>query len=224
MSKYDSFNRDVTKCKTLETNIQNLLNEKNDLAEKGKNTTKIEFILKGKIDNYKYEIGRLKEAVYHMIGDPQKYGISEREADKRADKIEKLHEQLQLIESKLQLSLTSGNGIGTLNQSSHTLGMESQDLEENLVKGEDGEYGVTRGKDNRQVLDTQKKMLKNQNQQFEQLSGIAQNMKEDGRMIGEEIDYQNQMLDNLDKGIDKTNMKMMRVDNKLKRLIAESNQ
>ena len=91
-----------------------------------------------------------------MIGDPQKYGISEREADKRSDKIEKLHETLQLIESKLQLAMTSGNGIGTLNQSSHTLGMESQDLEENLVKDEDGEYNVTKGQSNQQVLTVQK--------------------------------------------------------------------
>ena len=67
-------------------------------------------------------------------------------------------------------------------------------------------------------------MLKDQNKQFDQLAGIAHNMKEDGRMIGEEIDYQNNMMDNLNKGMDKTNMKMMRVDSKLKRLIAESNQ
>ena len=41
-------------------------------------------------------------------------------------------------------------------------GLNSEDLEARpLVKGEDGEYENTRGQDNRQVLQQQKKMLKN---------------------------------------------------------------
>ena len=94
-----------------------------------------------------------------------------------------------------------------------------------LVKGglDSIEYG-TRGKNNKQVLDVQKDMLRKQDEHFDQLSGIAHNMVKDGRMIGEELDHQNNMLDDLNRGMDKTNMKMIRVDGKLKKLIAESSQ
>ncbi len=41
-------------------------------------------------------------------------------------------------------------------------------------------------------------------------------------MIGEEIGAQNEMLDELNTGMDKTTARMIRVDNKLKKLIASS--
>ncbi len=43
-------------------------------------------------------------------------------------------------------------------------------------------------------------------------------------MIGHELRAQNEMLDELDRGIDKTQARMMKVDNKLKKLIASSSQ
>lgn len=52
-------------------------------------------------------------------------------------------------------------GVNGSDGGSRRGGLNSEDLEARpLVKGEDGEYENTRGQDNRQVLQVQKKMLK----------------------------------------------------------------
>ncbi len=218
MSKFDSFNRDLNKLKKLESDIQALLKDKNAGIACGKPTTKIDYMLNGKVDTFRYELQRLRESVFSMNNDPYKYGITEREADKRRDKIEAYDEKVKTIEAQIQLAV-SGGGIGTINNQPG-LGLDN-DLEENLV-GDDGEYTNTRGKGNREVLDLEKKMLKDQDKQFDQLAGIAHNLKEEAKNGGEEIVYQNGMIDDLNKNLDKTNIKMIRVDGKLKKLVAGS--
>lgn len=67
-------------------------------------------------------------------------------------------------------------------------------------------------------------MLKNQDSALDEIHGIASEMRKDGQLIGEELRAQNEMLDELGNGIDKTTARMMRVDNRLKKLIASSSQ
>ena len=99
----------------------------------------------------------------------------------------------------------------------------NDDLEQNLL-GDDGEYTNTRGKNNQEIVNVQKQMLRNQEQKFDEIIGIAHGLREDGGAIGRELDEQNKMLDDLNEGMDKTGIKMFKVDNKLKKLISESNQ
>ena len=54
------------------------------------------------------------------------------------------------------------------------------------------------------------------------LGGIIQNIKYDGQNFNTEVNYQNQMLGKLNTDIDKTHDKMVKVDSKLKELIAKS--
>lgn len=217
MAKFDSFSRDINKLITLENEIQDLMKEKKALYDKKKSTNKIDYMLKGRVDTFRVELEKLQSTVSFAVMEPMKYNISQKEADKRNQKVEDFVEKLKIIESQIQLSFDP-NGQNVINSSS-----VSQDLEENLL-GDDSEYMNTRGKNNKQVLDVQKDMLRKQDDQFDQISGIAHNMAQDGRMIGEELEHQNNMLDDLNRGMDKTNMKMMRVDSKLKKLIAESSQ
>mmetsp|Transcript_17211 Transcript_17211/g.16878 ORF Transcript_17211/g.16878 Transcript_17211/m.16878 type:complete len:223 (+) Transcript_17211:19-687(+) len=220
MSKFDSFNRDLNKLKKLEADIKTLVKDKNTGVASGKPTTKIDYMLKGKVETFKYELGRMRETVFNMAANPYKYGISEREAEKRTDKVGGFEEKLKTMEAQIQLAV-SGGGIGTINnQSSNDLGLEN-DLEENLI-GEDGEYENTRGKNNQEILQVEKDMLKGQDKHFDELAAVAHNLKEEAKNGGEEIDYQNGMLDDLNKNIDKTNIKMVRVDGRLKKLVAES--
>ena len=216
MAKFDSYSRDINKIVTLENEIKDLMDEKKVLFDKKKSTNKIDHMLKGRVDTFRVELEKLHSTVNHASADPTKFNISQKEADKRVSKVEEYIEKLQIIEA--QISLSPGSAVSNINSSN-----ASQDLEENLL-GDDGEYMNTRGKNNKQVLNTQKDMLKKQDEHFDQLSAIAHNMTEDGKMIGEELDHQNNMLDDLNRGMDKTNMKMIRVDGKLKKLIAESSQ
>lgn len=104
--------------------------------------------------------------------------------------------------------------------------MESVDLEARplMQKGEDGEYEGTRGKDNRQVLQHQKNLIRNQDEHLDQIAGIVQNIKYENQNFGQEVTYQNKMLTDLNTQVDRTHQKMVKVDNKLKELIAKSNQ
>ena len=77
---------------------------------------------------------------------------------------------------------------------------------------------------NKEVLEIQKKMLRDQDEKLDQIIKIGHNIGEDAKAIGRELDEQNNMLDNLEKGFDKTNVKMFKTNSKLTKLIAESNQ
>ena len=45
-------------------------------------------------------------------------------------------------------------------------------------------------------------MLADQDKDLDEIAGITQNMKEDGRMIGEELEVHNEILGELHTGID----------------------
>ena len=93
-----------------------------------------------------------------------------------------------------------------------------------LVKrGEDGEYEDTRNLNNKQILKKQKDMLKDQDKHLDEIGGIVKNIKYDNENFNEEITHQNKMLTKLGTDMDRTHNKMVKVDNKLKELIAKSN-
>ncbi|CAI2380021.1 unnamed protein product [Moneuplotes crassus] len=221
MSKFDSFNKDLNKLKKLESDIKSLLSTKKKNQKEGKSLSKIDYMLNGKVETFKYEVSRMREAVFNMNNNPFKFGISEREADKRRDKVDAYDTKLQQIESEIILSSNVGN-IGSLNQQNSYGLLVENDIEENLL-GEDGEYSNTRGKNNAEIITVEKQMLNNQDHHFDKLSAIAHELKYEAQEGGKEIDGQVDMLDTLNRDMDKTNIKMMRVDGRLKKLVAESN-
>ena len=127
-----------------------------------------------------------------------------------------LAENIKYLESQVQLNKGFNETVDPIND-------QKSDLGSNLL-GDDGEYDNTRGKDNRQVLNVQKQMLRNQDHQLDEIQGIAVDMRMNGQMIGQELDLQNHMVDQLNHQMGRTDVKLMRVDGKLKKLIAESNQ
>ena len=131
MAKFDSYSRDLNKIVTLENEIKDLINEKKSLYDKKKNTNKIDYMLKGRVDTFRIELEKLHSTVSLAAMEPTKFNISQKEADKRKNKVEEYIDKLRIIESQITLSL--GSGHDTINQSS------SADLEENLL-GDDGEY------------------------------------------------------------------------------------
>lgn len=58
---------------------------------------------------------------------------------------------------------------------------------------------------------------------MDEIGGIVKNIKYDNENFNEEITYQNKMLGKLGTDMDRTHNKMVKVDNKLKELIAKSN-
>jgi hypothetical protein len=57
---------------------------------------------------------------------------------------------------------------------------------------------------------------------LDEIGGIAGTMKEDGRMIGKELDHQDGIIDKLHQGLATTTSKMKVMDNRLRRVIKNS--
>lgn len=124
------------------------------------------------------------------------------------------------VRSLLEAGTATGTGINTYGGNAANPDLEARPL---MQRGEDGEYEETRGKDNRQILTKQKQMIRNQDEHLDQIAGIVQNIKYEGQNFNQEVTYQNKMLTDLNSQVDRTHQKMVKVDNKLKELIAKSN-
>jgi len=66
-------------------------------------------------------------------------------------------------------------------------------------------------------------MLKEQDQQLDEIGNIVSNISYENQNFAEEVTYQNKMLDGVNQAIDKNQDKMVKVDNRLKHLIKSSN-
>ena len=74
------------------------------------------------------------------------------------------------------------------------------------------------------MVQQQKDHLARQDQQLDDITGIVSAIKYEGQNFSQEATLQNKMLDKLDTDLERTNDKMMSVDNNMKRLIQKSNQ
>ena len=77
------------------------------------------------------------------------------------------------------------------------------------------ETEVTRGLDNDGLLNYQKQVMDDQDQQVEQFSALLARQKQLGFAIGDELETQNEILDELDAGVDRTGLKLKFASKKL---------
>ena len=98
------------------------------------------------------------------------------------------------------------------------------DLEdqEPLVRGEDGEYNGTRGRSGQQLKMKQKDLLARQEEQLEEIYGVTQAIRYEGENVATELKTQAPILANLGDEMEKNTMKMIKLDNRLKTLVAQS--
>ncbi|KAG1170711.1 hypothetical protein G6F70_007526 [Rhizopus microsporus] len=80
------------------------------------------------------------------------------------------------------------------------------------------ETEVTRGLDNEGLVVYQDQLMKEQDQQIEQFSSILARQKQLGITIGHELDTQNQLLDELDADVDRTQTKLKFANKKLQKI------
>ncbi|KAI9489971.1 Phox homologous domain-containing protein [Zychaea mexicana] len=73
----------------------------------------------------------------------------------------------------------------------------------------------TRGLDNEGLMQYQQQVMQDQDQQVEQFSAILARQRQLGLAIGDELETQNEVLDELDTGVDRTNVKLKFAKKKL---------
>ncbi|KAF9432996.1 hypothetical protein BGZ76_010022 [Entomortierella beljakovae] len=84
-----------------------------------------------------------------------------------------------------------------------------------MVQNLTQETSETRGLDNEGLLMLQQEQMKNQDSHIEQFSSILQRQKHIGLAIGQELDNQIQLLDELDRDVDRTTLKLGIVNKKI---------
>ncbi|CAO3624480.1 unnamed protein product [Cunninghamella echinulata] len=80
------------------------------------------------------------------------------------------------------------------------------------------ETEVTRGLDNEGIVGHQRQLMEDQDQQVEQFSAILNRQKQLGYAIGDELETQNQLLDELDNDVGRTQTKMKFANKKLNKI------
>jgi regulator of vacuolar morphogenesis len=76
----------------------------------------------------------------------------------------------------------------------------------------------TRGVDNEGLLKLQQQMMEDQDSQVEQFSSILSRQRQVGYAIGQELENQNQLLEELDADVDRTQVKLKFANKKLNKI------
>ncbi|KAG0214496.1 hypothetical protein BGX28_001950 [Mortierella sp. GBA30] len=98
---------------------------------------------------------------------------------------------------------SNGGGTGSVGRMSSTRRVFGR-VVQNLTQ----ETSQTRGLDNEGLLLLQQEQMKQQDEHIEQFTAILQRQKHIGLAIGQELDNQIQLLDELDRDVDRTTLKL----------------
>ncbi|KAG0231748.1 hypothetical protein BGW41_002100 [Actinomortierella wolfii] len=107
-----------------------------------------------------------------------------------------------------------GNGNGSLAHRASSTSRRVFGRIQNIVN----ETAQTRGLDNEGLLLLQKEQMRQQDEHIEQFSAILQRQKHIGLAIGQELDNQIQLLDDLDRDVDRTALKLGIVSKKVTKI------
>ncbi|ORX60188.1 hypothetical protein BCR36DRAFT_579635 [Piromyces finnis] len=113
--------------------------------------------------------------------------------------------------NSLENSFGSNSGIkhNTSAKSRRKFGIQiSQEVEES-----------TQGLDNTQILQLQKNMLKDQDKTLEQFSAILNRQRKIGETINQELDFQNELLDDLDGNVNKVQLGLGQAEKRMKKVL-----
>ena len=90
---------------------------------------------------------------------------TEKEIDKRIEKIEGLKDRIDQLRTEVTMSLAG--------HSFNNVSLNDDEESKRFVRGEDGEYEDTRDKDEGSILSMQKQRLDRQDDQLDAISGIV---------------------------------------------------
>ena len=172
----------------------------------GRPVAGVDTLLRYDVGNAQYEFKQLDELQYTYQRYPNRYqDISQSEKDKRI-------QQIADLRVKVENAIVAGNSVLGINPS-QPVSLQPSDLESNKPTYE------IEGKDNRQLLTMQKQMLRNQDNDLDEVGGIVKVIKIENENFGHEVNLQTKMLTGLNQRVDKTTSKLQRVDDRLKSMV-----
>eukprot|EP00045_Choanoeca_perplexa_P016862 m.233291 g.233291 ORF g.233291 m.233291 type:complete len:232 (-) comp17378_c0_seq2:5729-6424(-) len=173
------------------------ITERNRLQKKGFNTTGAT----NQAAKCLKEVGILIEKLESQLhSDVQSYAVTSKEAERRQNLIQ-------------QLKSKHSQGLGAIGSTSTNM---ASDYQRNALFGAssgsrpayDDEH--TAGMDTQALLQEQDTIMAEQDRGLETIGAAAQRLKQVGMVIGDELDDQNEMLDDLNDGMDHTQHRLTR--------------
>ncbi|KAF9180464.1 hypothetical protein BGZ51_006037 [Haplosporangium sp. Z 767] len=122
-------------------------------------------------------------------------------------------DNFSLAESSFNGSNSGSSSGGVVNRVTSTRRVFGR-----VVQNITQETSQTRGLDNEGLLLLQQEQMKQQDDHIEQFNAILQRQKHIGLAIGHELDSQIQMLDELDRDVDRTTLKLGLVNKKISKI------
>ncbi|XP_065180835.1 syntaxin-8-like [Sycon ciliatum] len=196
MSK-DNWLSDYDSVVQLGDDIMERINERNRTLRNGGNPTKVSVGIRGMMNQYGKQLNNLKQALARASSS---YHITDRELDRRQDMLGNLFSRQKQINMSFQQEGGTDASRGMLFHAGEGSGR---------VSGPE-ETAYTRGQTNDELRTQQQVMIEEQDRGLEALSGALSRQKQIGLAIGDEVEYQNEIIDDLGNRVDRTNERLVK--------------
>ena len=176
-------------------------------------------------------VGALEDGVLHLAA----AGMSEGELQRRRDMVARLRDDCEKLAKMVTVARMTSRAVGSaaernpasesdraaLLSSSSSTGNKPSGFQRPVARvfgGQPKETAQTRPLDNQGLLQLQQTQIEQQDSHLSQLSAILQRQKHIGLAIGQEIEEQNDMLDDLTGEVDRVGGKLKKAKTQMNRL------
>ncbi|GAX76115.1 hypothetical protein CEUSTIGMA_g3558.t1 [Chlamydomonas eustigma] len=202
--------KDFEEAKYLAQEIIELIQERNVNSSTGPEASRKTATARRKLGTLGTEIARL----LRWLESDQASGLSESEKNRRRDSLYDLRSRRE----QMQYAMKRSNGQperdalfkGMQPGSSSKAGHQTKETE------------TTAELDSRGLLNLQQQIMKNQDMELEHMEKAIGSTKHIAVAIGEEVDLQTRLLDDLQDDVDVTNMRMRAATSRIKQIISAS--
>ena len=208
MSRSEQWLQDFEAAEKLGQEIMELINERNSMERTGSTTARIQSLIRTKLQSLSKKIKSLKEGLLR-----ETTLFTTHEAERRQNQIDVLISKEKQLNEAFKPS--SGNNRDALfNQG---FNVERNDAWGNTTH-DDGSDDITPGA----FQGKQAQIIQEQDKGLDALSKVIQRQKMMGHAIGDEIDYQNELIDDISADVDQTNEKLIRTEKHVKKVHRKS--
>ena len=213
----DTFKQDYEKCLRQSQNLKRDLKNRGDILLKNQSTVKVEAIIKVEIKTFSTDLQSLDELFQILAENPSKFSLMRGDLDQR----KRLLQQLQNDNNNF---IRLSNNF----QRSYSIDSTSSSMtNNNFNTTSDKKLGFSDSYDlenmtTRDIILTHKVMLNHQEEQVGELINVVEKIKFGQETMSMELDSQKRQLVQLENGIDHNNMKFIKVNNKLLKLLKKS--
>ncbi|XP_020658680.3 syntaxin-8 isoform X2 [Pogona vitticeps] len=191
LSMYDST------CRTAQE-VAEKIQERNRYQRNGESTTKLNVAIRSLLQNLKEKTDRLKDLLFHSVSTRQ---ITQLEGDRRQNLVDELLTRHRQLQASFKNEGTEPDVI----RSSLMAGGVRQGVTNPWLVEEPEE---TRGLGFHEIQQQQKRIIEEQDAGLDALSSILSRQKQMGQEIGNELEEQNEIIDDLANLVENTDDKL----------------